>query len=225
MASRIVDPKPQAARVLIVDDHPIVRQGLSLLIEQEPDLMVCGEADDAKGAMESIAETSPDIVIVDIMLKETSGIDLIKKIRARWANLPILVMSMYDESLYAERALRAGASGYITKEEATDKTLTVIRKVLGGEIHLSPMMVSRILQKISGGKGRGGSSLDRLTDRELQVFHMIGQGLGTRQIAERLNVSVKTVEAYRAHIKDKLKLASSTEVMRHAVQWVQGGNL
>jgi DNA-binding NarL/FixJ family response regulator len=156
------------------------------------------------------------------MLKDMNGIELIKKLKIQRSDLPVLVMSMHDESLYAERALRAGARGYIMKEEATDKMLTAIRKVLQGDVYLSDDMVSRILHRIADGK-KEGSLLDRLSDRELEVFHLIGDGLGTRQIAERMDVSVKTVESYRAHIKDKLKLTTSTEVVRQAVQWVQNG--
>jgi DNA-binding NarL/FixJ family response regulator len=217
-----VPTEDRAARVFIVDDHPIVRQGLAQLLEHEERLTVCGEAPSAKAALESIEESRPDIAIVDIMLKDMNGIELIKKLKGQWSDLPVLVMSMHDESLYAERALRAGARGYIMKEEATDKMLTAIRKVLQGDVYLSDDMVSRILHRIADGK-KEGSLLDRLSDRELEVFHLIGDGLGTRQIAERMNVSVKTIESYRAHIKDKLKLTTSTEVVRQAVQWVQNG--
>ncbi len=213
----------QPAKVLLVDDHPIVRQGLAQLLEQEEDLIVCGEAYDAQGALDAIEKLKPDIAIVDIMLKDVNGIELIKKIKSQLGELPVLVMSMHDESLYAERALRAGARGYIMKEEATDKMLIAVRKVMQGEIYLSEVMVSRILHRLADGKSKADSPLDRLSDRELEVFQLIGEGLGTRQIAERLQVSVKTVESYRAHIKEKLELSSSTEVMRQAVQWVQNG--
>jgi DNA-binding NarL/FixJ family response regulator len=223
-------PSPPAggepAKVLLVDDHPIVRQGLAQLLEQENDLIVCGEADDARGALEAIDRLKPDIAIVDIMLKDINGIELIKKIKSRLGKLPVLVMSMHDESLYAERALRAGARGYIMKEEATDKMLIAIRRVMQGEIYLSERMISRILHRLADGKSQADSPLDRLSDRELEVFRLIGEGLGTRQIAERLTVSVKTIESYRAHIKEKLELNTSTEVMHQAVQWVQkGGDL
>ena len=213
----------RAARVLIVDDHPIVRQGLAQLLEQEQDLTVCGEASSGETALESFENLQPDVAIVDILLKDLNGIELVKKIKAQWRKLPVLVMSMYHESSYAERALRAGARGYIMKEEATDKMLTAIRKVLRGDIYLSDDMVSRILHRLADGKTAGGSPLDRLTDRELEVFHLIGEGLGTRHIAERMNVSIKTIESYRAHIKEKLKLSTSSEVIRQAVQWVQNG--
>lgn len=220
-----VPPDKKASKVLLVDDHPIVRQGLAQLLEQSDDLSVCGEASSAKTALEAIESLRPDIVIVDILLKGENGIELIKKIKSQFGKLPVLVMSMYDESLYAERALRAGARGYIMKEEATDKMLTAIRKIMQGEIYLSEGMVSRILHRLADGKGEVGTPLDRLSDRELQVFQLIGEGLGTRQIAEQLNVSVKTIESYRAHIKDKLELGNSTEVVRQAVQWVQNGGL
>ncbi len=213
----------QPARVLLVDDHPIVRQGLAQLLEQEDDLIVCGEADNALSALEAIDALKPDIAIVDIRLKGINGIELIKKIKSRLSELPVLVMSMHDESLYAERALRAGARGYIMKEEATDKMLIAVRKVMQGEIYLSEGMVSRILHRLADGKSETDSPLDRLSDRELEVFQLIGEGLATRQIAERLTVSVKTIESYRAHIKEKLELSTSTEVMHQAVQWVQNG--
>ncbi len=212
------------ARVLIVDDHPIVRQGLAQLLEQEEDLTVCGEASCAQSALEAIEQLEPSIVIVDILLKDVNGIELIKMIKSRFGKIPVLVMSMHDESLYAERSLRAGARGYIMKEEATDKMLTAVRKVMDGEIYLSDRMVSRILLRLAEGKDEAESPLNRLSDRELEVFQLLGEGTPTRQIAERLNVSVKTVESYRAHIKEKLELASSTELIKQAVQWVQLGS-
>ena len=212
------------ARVLIVDDHPIVRQGLAQLLEQEEDLTVCGEASCAQSALEAIEQLEPSIVIVDILLKDVNGFELIKMIKSRFGKIPVLVMSMHDESLYAERSLRAGARGYIMKEEATDKMLTAVRKVMDGEIYLSDRMVSRILHRLAEGKDEAESPLNRLSDRELEVFQLLGEGTPTRQIAERLNVSVKTVESYRAHIKEKLELASSTELIKQAVQWVQLGS-
>jgi DNA-binding NarL/FixJ family response regulator len=215
----------KVAKVLLVDDHPIVRQGLAQLLDQSNDLKVCGEASSAQSALEAIGRLQPDIVIVDILLKGENGIELIKKIKSLYGKLPVLVMSMYDESLYAERALRAGARGYIMKEEATDKMLTAIRKIMQGDIYLSEGMVSRVLHRLADGKGEVGTPLDRLSDRELEVFQLIGEGLGTRQIAERLSVSVKTIESYRAHIKDKLELDNSNDVVRQAMQWVQNGGL
>jgi DNA-binding NarL/FixJ family response regulator len=214
----------RTARVLIVDDHPIVRQGLAQLLEQEEDLIVCGEASSARSALEAIERLQPSIVIVDILLKDVNGIELIKMIKSRFGKIPVLVMSMHDESLYAERSLRAGARGYIMKEEATDKMLTAVRKVMTGGIYLSERMVSRILHRLAEGKDEAESPLDRLSDRELEVFQLIGEGSPTRQIAERLNVSIKTVESYRAHIKEKLELTSSTELVKQAVHWVQLGS-
>jgi DNA-binding NarL/FixJ family response regulator len=214
----------RTARVLIVDDHPIVRQGLAQLLEQEEDLTVCGEASSAQSALEAIDRLEPNIVIVDILLKDINGIELIKMIKSQFGKMPVLVMSMHDESLYAERSLRAGARGYIMKEEATDKMLTAIRKVMAGDIYLSERMVSRILHRLAEGKDEAESPLDRLSDRELEVFQLVGEGSSTRQIAERLNVSIKTVESYRAHIKEKLELASSTELVTQAVHWVQLGS-
>ena len=204
-------------RVLIVDDHPIVRQGLAQLIEQEADLEVCGEANDADTALAAMEELEPDIALVDLMLKGASGTDLIKNLKARWERIPILVISMHDEAVYAERALRAGAHGYIMKEEATGQVLTALRKVLGGDVYVSERMVGHLLRRMVG--GGHGDGLDSLSDRELEVFQWIGRGLSVPEIARRLSVSPKTVETYRAHIKDKLNLANSAEVMRLALQW------
>lgn len=208
----------QAARVLIVDDHPIVRRGLVQVIEQEPDLEVCGEAEDADSAVAAMKQLTPDVALVDLMLKGASGTDLIKSLKSRHQSIPILVLSMHDEAVYAERALRAGAHGYIMKEEATSQVLTALRKVLQGDVYVSDRMVSRILRRMVGGAHGGG--IDSLSDRELEVFQWIGRGLSVSEIAERLQVSPKTVETYRAHIKEKLKLANSAEVMRFAVQWL-----
>lgn len=207
-----------ASRVLIVDDHPIVRRGLTQLIEQEPDLEVCGEASDADTAMSAMEDLEPDIALVDLMLKGSSGTDLIRSLKSRHANIPILVISMHDEAIYAERALRAGAHGYIMKEEATSQVLTALRRVLEGDVYVSERMVGRLLRRMVGGSRRP-DGIDGLSDRELEVFQWIGRGLSVSDIAERLQVSPKTVETYRAHIKDKLNLQSSTEVMRLAIQW------
>lgn len=210
------------AKVLIVDDHPIVRQGLAQLIEQEEDLSVCGEAEGIEDALASAEAVAPDVAIVDIFLKDASGIELIKDLRVRCPGLPILVLSMYDESVYAERVLRAGAQGYIMKQQATEEVVTALHSILGGDIYLSSTMANRILGKVFSGKGaRGSSPVDRLSDRELEVFHLIGRGIGTRQIAERLRLSHKTVETYRGHIKDKLGLANATELLQHAIGWAQ----
>lgn len=208
-------------RVLVVDDHPIVRQGLAALINREPDLVVCGEAATVPDAMAAIETLKPDIALVDLSLSGASGIELIKLLRRRPERIPILVVSMHDESLYAERMLRAGARGYIMKQEATDRVLTAIRHVLTGEIYLSEQMISRILRKLVEGPDSAGVPLERLSDRELEVFQMIGQGMGTRQIAEKLGVSNKTVETYRTHIRRRLELRNAGELFERARQWVQ----
>jgi DNA-binding NarL/FixJ family response regulator len=213
-------PAGSKRAVMLVDDHPIVRQGLSQLINQEADLFVVAEASSAREAMELLTKMTPDIAIVDILLDDRSGIELIKDIRSLYANLPILALSMHDEALYAERALRAGAKGYIMKQEATENVMNAIRKVLEGQVCVSDKMAARMLDQFVNAKpGEEDSPLGRLSDRELEVFTMIGRGLGTREIATRLYLSVKTVEAHREHIKEKLKLRSGTELMRMAVQY------
>ncbi len=212
-------------KIVIVDDHPIVRQGLAELINHEGDLVVCSQAEDAHKAMQAIRSLNPDMVVVDISLKETSGMELIKDISVQYPNLSILALSMHDESLYAERALRAGAKGYIMKAEATENVVTAIRKVLSGQIYLSDRMTAKLIHKLVGGKTEVGVSvIDSLSDRELEVFHLIGQGYGTRQIGEKLHLSVKTIETYRAHIKEKLNLADAAELLQYAIQWVTSQN-
>ena len=207
-------------RILIVDDHPIVRQGLSLLIANEPDLEVCGEAADSGEAVRQLTATRPDLIVVDISLHSGNGIELIKQIRSRDPNVKMLVSSMHDESLFAERALRAGAMGYINKAEATDKVVEAIRQVVRGKIYLSPRMTERMLCRAIGTEeSLETSPIDNLSDRELEVFELIGQGLTTRQIANKLHLSPKTVETYRENIKSKLNLSNATELTRHAVQW------
>ena len=211
------------AKVLVVDDHPIVRQGLVQMIGHESDMEVCGEAGSAPDALRAIAACPPDIAVVDLSLKGASGLELLKDIKVRHPKLPVLVLSVYDESIYAERALRAGAKGYMMKEEAADKVLAAIRTVHSGGIYLSPAMASRLLHLFVDGKSAAvASPADRLSDRELEVFQLIGKGFGNADIARQLHISPKTVETYRAHIKDKLDLTSATELLRHAIQWVQG---
>lgn len=208
-------------RVLVVDDHPIVRQGLSQLINQEPDMTVCGEAKDAPTALQAFELSQPDILIVDVSLDGPDGIELLKMIRLKDARLPVLILSMHDESLYAERALRAGANGYIMKQEATERVLVAIRQILSGEVYVSEHMAKKMVQQFITGSGNGKRSIvDQLTDRELEVFWLIGQGHGTRRIAEELHLSVKTVESYYAHIKEKLLLKNARELVQHAIQWV-----
>jgi DNA-binding NarL/FixJ family response regulator len=207
-------------RILVVDDHPIIRQGLALMLNRESDLVVCGEAEDATGAMLVMASARPDILIVDISLNGPDGLDLLKNIRTTHPALPVLILSMHDESIYAERALRAGANGYIMKQEATEKVLVAIRRILNGEIYVSERIANKMLKHyITGAGGFKNSSISDLSDRELEVFRLIGEGHGTRQIAEELHLSIKTVESYQAHIKDKLSLRSARELMQHAIQW------
>jgi DNA-binding NarL/FixJ family response regulator len=208
------------ATVLLVDDHPIVRQGLTQLINQEPDLVVCGHAEDAIGARDAIAAYRPDIVILDISLNGPDGLSVLKEIRTSDAALPVLVLSMHDESLYAERALRAGANGYIMKQEATERVLQAIRRIRGGEIYVSDRIAKRLLRQVVSSPAAGKSPMEALTDRELAVFRLIGKGRATREIADDLHVSVKTVESYQAHIKEKLSLKNARELVQHAFQWV-----
>lgn len=210
-------------KVLIVDDHPILRKGLTLLINQEPDLVVCAEAEHAQMALDVIDNVSPDMAIVDISLPGIDGIELIKMLRLRHKDLPVLVVSMHDEALYAERSLRAGARGYIMKQEALEKVLVAIRKVLDGEIFVSERVTTKMLEKFVSTEGirETTSPIDLLSNRELTVFRLIGQGHKTRQIAEKLHLSIKTVESYRAHIKDKLKLTDGTDLLKYAIQWTQ----
>ena len=208
-------------RLVLIDDHAVMRLGLAQLINDQPDLQVCGEAANANEATALIARLNPDLIIVDITLTQgTDGIDLIKMVRNSTPDLPILVPSMHDETIYAERVLRAGAKGYITKQEAPESILAAIRKVLGGEIYLSDRIASRMLNIATGNrKNNHQTSLDRLSDRELQVFRLIAEGLSVRQIAEKLELSVKTIETHREHIKEKLNLESSTQLLRYAVQY------
>ncbi len=209
-------------QIVVVDDHPIVRQGLTELLNREDDLIVCGQAEDAHQAMQAIKKLKPDIAIVDISLKETSGMELIKDIKAQYPNLSVLALSMHDEAVYAERVLRAGADGYIMKAEATENIITAIRKVLSGQIYLSDRMAPKMVRKLVGvAPNVGASPIDCLSNRELEVFGLIGRGYATRQIAEKLYLSIKTIETYRAHIKEKLNLADAAELLQYAIQWVK----
>jgi DNA-binding NarL/FixJ family response regulator len=219
--------KPQAksenrkTRIIVVDDHPIVRQGLAELINREEDLVVCGQAEDAHQAMQMMKELKPDMVIVDIFLKETSGMELIKDIKARYPSLSILALSMHDESIYAERALRSGAEGYIMKAEATENIIRAIHKVISGQIYLSDAMAPQMVRKlVSAGPDAASPTIERLSDRELEVFNLIGQGYTTRQIAQNLSLSIKTIETYRAHIKEKLNLENAAKLLQYAILWV-----
>lgn len=207
-------------KVLIVDDHPLMRQGLTLLINQQQDMQICGEAQEAQTAIHAIAESRPDILILDISLSGPDGLELLKSIRTSDPDLPVLILSMHDEAIYAERALRAGANGYIMKQEAAEKVLVAVRRILNGEIYLSGRMSNHMLQQyIGGGASMIQSRIASLSDRELEVFRLIGEGHATREIADQLHLSVKTVETYQAHIKEKLALRSGRELIQHAIQW------
>ena len=215
-------PAERKYRILIVDDHPLFRHGIGDLINAETDLEICGEADSAPTALEGIRRHSPDLVTIDISLRGANGIDLLKSIKAEHPKLPLLVLSMHDESLYALRALRAGARGYIMKQEALDRVMSAIRLVLRGDLYVSPSMSGRMIEEfVQGGSSAAGSSIaDKLTDRELEILLLIGQGHGVQQIARELNLSAKTVETHRAHIKEKLNFQTARELARFAVQWV-----
>ena len=209
-------------RILIVDDHPMMRQGLAQLIGEEADLTVCGVAEKASQALTAVGKLKPDLVLADISLPDKSGLELIKDLRAIQPGLVVLVISMHDESLYAERVLRAGGRGYIMKQEGGKKLMAAIRQVLSGQIYVSEKISARILEGFSGQRAAAGSSpVDKLSDRELEVFQLIGEGIGTREIATQLHLSVKTVEVHRAHIKEKLGLNTAPELVRFAVRWVE----
>jgi len=222
MLLKLEKAKKSKFRVLIVDDHPIVRQGFANLINQEGDLIVCGEAGDASQALEDISRHKPHVVISDLSLKNESGIELIKTIRAQHPKVPILVVSMHDEALYAERVLKAGAQGYLMKEEAVERIVEGVRQVLKGEVYVSSEIAKTILHHFQGHpKETGSPSVEQLTDRELEIFQLIGRGHGTRQIAQEVHLSVKTVETHREHIKKKLHLKHAPELIKYAVEWAQ----
>ena len=211
-------------RILLVDDHPMVRERLAAAIHEQPDLVVCGEAEDRFTALELIENTAPHLAIVDLTLKNSHGLELIKDIRSRYPELAILVVSMHDELLHAERVIRAGARGYITKQEATDKIMVAIRRVLGGDVYMSEKMAARIATGAVGSrKGANTLPVARLSDRELRVFEMLGQGFNTRQIADDLHLDMRTIETYRARIKEKLDLKDANELLQHAIRWMQAG--
>jgi DNA-binding NarL/FixJ family response regulator len=212
-------------RVLVVDDHPIIRQGLAQMIGHEEDMEVCGQAEDMNSALAAVEKLKPDIAVIDISLKGTSGVELIKAVKTRQPSVKMLALSMHDEALYAERCLKAGAGGYIMKHEPPEKVIQAIRQVFAGQIYVSENMTSRMVHKLVDGNEAGATGIDSLTDRELEVFRLIGIGHGTRQIAEELFLSVKTIESYRAHIKEKLALDNATELIQHAIQWVNSSKL
>lgn len=211
--------RDQSYKVLIVDDHPIVCQGLKAMIDMEEDLSVCGIEEDVTGALRTISSENPDIAIVDLNLKGGDGLELIKANRTGGRELPILVLSMHDEGLYAERAIRAGAKGYLMKQEASDKVIDALRCILGGELFISDVLRNRLLE--NSGSHPASDPLADLSDRELQVFRLIGLGQGTRQIAENLNLSIKTIESHRRNIKQKLGIRSAPELVRQAVRFCE----
>jgi DNA-binding NarL/FixJ family response regulator len=214
-------PMTRCRRVLIVDDHPVVRQGLSLAIGRETDLEVCGDAENIADALRLVEGENPDVVIIDLSLDGEDGIELIDFIRSRWATVKILVYSSHDEETFAGRVLRAGASGFVSKREAMPKIIAAVRQVLGGEVYLSPQMATRLIQLAAVGKPLDRNPADSLSNRELQVFEMIGQGLNTIQIAEKLQVSSKTIESHRKVIKTKLNVQTAAQLSRRAFQWVE----
>jgi DNA-binding NarL/FixJ family response regulator len=213
---------PEKSRLLIVDDHPLFCEGLRRMIDRHPSLTVCGQKPDAVSAMKAVAELKPDLVLVDISLEGTNGIDLIKSLKAKYEEIPILVVSMHDESLYAERALRAGAQGYIMKNQPIQIVRDAIFKVLSGDIFLSDKMSTSVLAKLLlGKKDKPVSPVEQLSDRELEVFQMLGEGKSSRQIAESLDLTIPTIHSFRNRIKEKLDFKNSTELVLHAMQWVR----
>ncbi|HEY3663798.1 MAG TPA: response regulator transcription factor [Chthoniobacterales bacterium] len=214
-------PNERKKSVVIVEDHPMFRERLAELINRESDLVVCGEADNIRDGFELITRGGAEVAIIDITLQGSSGLELLKNLKAAGVEIPVLVLSMHDETLYAERVLRAGARGYITKSEASAKIMTALRKVLSGEIYLSSKMATKLLGQIAGGGSGPATGLGRLTDRELEVFNLIGRGQTTREISEALNLGAATVETYRARIKDKLHLENGARLQQEALRWVQ----
>lgn len=212
------------SRVLIVEDHPMFRERLRELIDKESDLEVCGEADNIQAALELLRMPEPvDVVVLDITLRSGSGLELLKQMQAEHLATPVLVLSMHDEALYAERSLRAGAKGYITKYEASPRVMTAIRQVLGGEVYLSSKIATKILGGLTGGP-RKLSGVEQLTDRELEVFELIGRGRTTREIGARLHLGTTTVDTYRARIRTKLQIENSSQLVHEAVRWVEAGH-
>jgi len=212
---------PAKKKIFIVDDHPMMRDGLAQMIANESDLSVCGDAENASEALERMEKLRPDLALVDITLRSGSGLELIKDLQARLPTVAVLVISMHDESLYAERVLRAGGRGYIMKQEGGKKLMEAIRQVLNGQTYISPTMSAKIVDAFAGRRSGDSSPVETLTDREFEVFQLIGAGLGTKEIADKLRVSPKTVEVHRVNIKQKLKVATAPELIRLAVRWVE----
>ena len=221
--SAMMTGQRRVRRVLIVDDHPIVRQGLRRVMENEVDLSVCGEAESVRDARQAIKDLKPDALIADISLKQSDGIELVRDVRAHHPQLPILVLSMHDETIYAERMLSAGANGYIMKQAASEQFLIAMRRVLDGGIYVSEAVGNNMIQKFAAGAAYiSANPIDRLSNRELQILHMIGKGMSTRETAQSLNLSIKTVESHRQRIKRKLNLATGTQLIQYAVNWFTG---
>ncbi|NNF46488.1 MAG: response regulator transcription factor [Desulfofustis sp.] len=207
-------------KILIVDDHPIFRMGMKELLKQEDDLTVSGVAEDFASARKSLSDDRPDLAIIDISLAKENGLDLVKEISLNYSGLPVLVLSLHDESVWAERAIRAGARGYVMKKEASESVISAIRNILAGKIQMSPDMMAHLLDKFQGNPdAQGAPTVDILTDREIEVFRLIGSGLSTREIAERMKLGIKTIGTYRDRIKQKLCIKSAAELTRHAVLW------
>ncbi len=210
--------------ILIVEDHPIFRMGIKDMIEHEPDMVVCGDAEDVGTALDLIQTLKPDLVIVDLSLKESNGMELVREIHARHKSTAALVLSMHDEALHAERCILAGAKGYIMKQEASESVVMAIRRIMAGQIHVSPTIMSHILNLFQKKPDLAHESpLKRITDRELEIFQLIGQGLSSKEIANQLNISIKTIGTYRERIKEKLNLKNASELVRYAVIWVETG--
>ncbi|MBB5035068.1 response regulator [Prosthecobacter vanneervenii] len=208
-------------RVILVDDHPIMRHGLAQLIRAEDGLDVIGEAGNAREGLEVVGKLKPDLAVIDLTLPDKNGLELVKDIRAMHAATQCLVLSMHDETMYGERALRAGARGYVMKEEAADQLVTAIHKVLGGGLYVSESLNARMLEQVTGAARSKATGMDSLTDRELEILTMIGKGVATKLIAAQLSISARTVEAHRAHIKEKLSMTDGAALVRYAVQWVE----
>lgn len=218
--------KKGPSRILIIEDHPLLRQGIAALINGEKDLMVCGEVNDAREAVAAVQKHNPDVVLLDLSLQGMSGIEVLKNLKVHFPKIVVLILSMHDEVMYAPRALRAGATGYVMKQESPENVIAAIRKVLAGEVSISAKMGTKMLNRFSGrNDGALSSPIDLLSDRELEVFSLLGQGNGTREIAEKLHLSVKTIESHRAHIKEKLDLENAAQLIRHAIQWVSSESL
>ena len=221
--SAMMTGQRRVRRVLIVDDHPIVRQGLRRVMENEVDLSVCGEAESVRDARQAIKDLKPDALIADISLKQGDGIELVRDVRAHHPQLQILVLSMHDETIYAERMLSAGANGYIMKQAASEQFLIAMRRVLDGGSYVSEAVGNNMIQKFAAGAAYiSANPIDRLSNRELQILHMIGKGMSTRETAQSLNLSIKTVESHRQRIKRKLNLATGTQLIQYAVNWFTG---